>query len=142
MTSLHWGSLEITRTWSIIVCVNGEYFIYYFCENGFHDRLWHPSCVYFSAQRQYTAVQKNAYTSEITFFALVPWCKRWRFKFLSHNALNTWVHSFDYYKPPSYPLPLFLNPCIKHFGGIWWIFSCIFSLQIWENVSVNNLSQF
>jgi len=29
-----------------------------FCENGFHVRLWHPSCVYFSAQRQYTAVQK------------------------------------------------------------------------------------
>ena len=27
-------------------------------------------CVYFTAQRQYTAVQKNAYTSEITIFTL------------------------------------------------------------------------
>ena len=35
-----------------------EYFIDYFCEKGFHVRLWHPSWVYFSAQRQYTAVQK------------------------------------------------------------------------------------
>ena len=25
-----------------------KYFIDYFCENGFHVRLWHPSCVYFS----------------------------------------------------------------------------------------------
>ena len=29
-------------------------------------RLWHPFCVYFTFQRQYTAVQKNACTSEIT----------------------------------------------------------------------------
>ena len=44
-----------------------EYLIDYFCENGFHVRLWHPYCVfYFSAQRQYTAVQK------ITFLALEP----------------------------------------------------------------------
>ena len=35
-----------------------EYFIDNFYENRFHVRLWHPSCVYFSAQRQYTAVQK------------------------------------------------------------------------------------
>ena len=35
-----------------------EYFIDYFCENGFHVRLWHPSCVYINAQRQYTAVKK------------------------------------------------------------------------------------
>ena len=35
-----------------------EYFIDYFCENGFHISLWHLSCVYFSAQRQFTAVQK------------------------------------------------------------------------------------
>ena len=34
-----------------------EYFIDFFCKNGFHVRPWHPSCVYFSAQRQYTAVQ-------------------------------------------------------------------------------------
>ena len=44
-----------------------EYFIDYFCENGFHVRLRHPSCVYFSAQSA-----KNAYTSKITFLALVP----------------------------------------------------------------------
>ena len=54
-----------------------EYFIDYFCENGFHVRLWHPSCVYFSTQRQYTALQKNAYTSEITFLALVPCVHAW-----------------------------------------------------------------
>ena len=33
-----------------------EHFIHYFCENWFHVRLWHPSCVYITAQRQYTAV--------------------------------------------------------------------------------------
>ena len=33
-----------------------EYFIDYFCENWFLVRLWYPSCVYFSAQRQYTPV--------------------------------------------------------------------------------------
>ena len=38
-----------------------QYFIDYFCENGFHVRVWHPSCVYFSAQRQYTAVQKSVH---------------------------------------------------------------------------------
>ena len=50
-----------------------EYFIDYFCENGFHVRLWpsvlcllfHPKTVHCSA--------KNACTSEITFLALVPW---------------------------------------------------------------------
>ena len=31
-----------------------------------------PVLFYFSPQRQYTAVQKNAYTPEITFLALVP----------------------------------------------------------------------
>ena len=46
-----------------------EYFINYFCGNWFHVRLWHPSCVYYTAQRQYTIVQK---TSEITFLALAP----------------------------------------------------------------------
>ena len=35
-----------------------EYFIVYFCENWFYVRLWHPSCVYLSAQREYIAVQK------------------------------------------------------------------------------------
>ena len=35
-----------------------EYFIDYFCENWFHVRLWHPSCVYFSAVNCST---KNAY---------------------------------------------------------------------------------
>ena len=36
-----------------------EYFIEYFCENGFHVSLWHPSFVYISAQWQYTAVQNR-----------------------------------------------------------------------------------
>ena len=49
-----------------------EYFIDLFCENRSHVRLWNPSCAYFSAQGQYTAV-KNTYTYEITFLALVPW---------------------------------------------------------------------
>ena len=57
-----------------------EYFIDYFCENGFHVRLWNPSCVYFSALRQSTAVQKNAYTSEITFLALISTLVLWNFK--------------------------------------------------------------
>ena len=40
-----------------------EYFIDYFCVNGFHVRLRHPSCVYFSAQRQYNTVQKCVHLS-------------------------------------------------------------------------------
>jgi len=39
-------------------------------KDGSHVRLRHLSCVYITAQRQYTAVQKDAYTSEITFLAL------------------------------------------------------------------------
>ena len=35
-----------------------------------HVRLWHPSCVYFTAQRQNTAV-KNAYTSEKNYFIIL-----------------------------------------------------------------------
>ena len=62
-----------------------EYFIDYFCENGFHVSLWYPSCVYLSAQRQYTAVQKNAYTSEIIFLALVPW-------FILYRLINIYYY--------------------------------------------------
>ena len=36
-------------------------------------RLWHPSCVYITAQRQVHCSTKDAYTSEITFLALLPW---------------------------------------------------------------------
>ena len=36
-----------------------EYFIdFFYVKDGSHIRLWHPSCVYITAQRQYTAVQK------------------------------------------------------------------------------------
>ena len=38
-------------------------------KDGSHVRLWHLSCVYITAQRQY----KDLYTSEITFLALHPW---------------------------------------------------------------------
>ena len=41
-------------------------------KDGSHIRLRHLSCVYITAQRQYTAVQKNPDTSEITFLALHP----------------------------------------------------------------------
>ena len=44
----------------------------YILKDGSHIRLRHLSCVYITAQRQYTAVQKNPYTSEITFLALHP----------------------------------------------------------------------
>ena len=35
-----------------------EYFIDHICENEFHVRIRHPSYVYITARRQYTAVQK------------------------------------------------------------------------------------
>ena len=31
---------------------------FFYVKDGFQVRLWHPSCVYITAQRQYTAVQK------------------------------------------------------------------------------------
>ena len=40
---------------------------------GSHVRLRHRSCVYITAQRQYTAVQKMCTLLEITFPALHPW---------------------------------------------------------------------
>ena len=33
--------------------------IIFFCDNGSHVRLWHPSCVYFTTQRQYSALYKK-----------------------------------------------------------------------------------
>ena len=40
-------------------------------QDGSHVRLGHPSCVYITAQRQYTVGStKKAYTSEITIFTL------------------------------------------------------------------------
>ena len=35
-----------------------EYFIDFYVKDGSQVRLRHPSCVYITAQRQYTAVQK------------------------------------------------------------------------------------
>ena len=36
-----------------------EYLIdFFYVKEGSHVRLWHPSCVYFTSQRQYTAVLK------------------------------------------------------------------------------------
>ena len=46
-----------------------------YVKDGSHVRLRHPSSVYITAKRQYTACStKDAYTSEITFLALNP-CK-------------------------------------------------------------------
>ena len=67
-----------------------EYFIDYFCENGFHVRLWHPSCVHFSAQSAVHCSTKDAYTSEITFLALVPYCKQTISTFLSTQVFAIW----------------------------------------------------
>ena len=32
--------------------------LFFYVKDGSHVRLWHPSCVYITAQREYTAVQK------------------------------------------------------------------------------------
>jgi len=50
-----------------------DYFIDYFCENGLHVRLWHPSCVYFFHPKTVHCSIKNSHTSKIIFLALVPW---------------------------------------------------------------------
>ena len=41
-------------------------------KDGSHGMIRHPFCVYITAHRQYTAVQKML-TPEITFLALNPW---------------------------------------------------------------------
>ena len=61
-----------------------EYFKnYFYMKYGSHVRLRHLSCVNITAQWQYTAVKKNAYTSEITFLALNP-----RFKFIKFGPME------------------------------------------------------
>ena len=68
-------------------------------------------CLLFRPQTVHCST-KNAYTSEITFLALVPWCKRWRFNFPSLNSLL--IHGFILLIviTPLPPYPLFLNPCM------------------------------
>ncbi len=46
----------------------------FYIKDGSHVRLWHPSCVYITAQRAETVhcSTKDVYTSEITFLALHP----------------------------------------------------------------------
>ena len=46
-------------------------FIFFYEKDGSHVRLWHPSCVYITAQTVHCST-KDVYTSEITFLALHP----------------------------------------------------------------------
>ena len=57
----------------IIVSYNQHISLIIYVKDGSHARLWHPSCIYITAQRQYTAVQKMCTLLEITFLALHPW---------------------------------------------------------------------
>ena len=41
----------------IIVSYDQNISLIFYVKDGSHVRLWHPSCVYITAQRQYTAVQ-------------------------------------------------------------------------------------
>ena len=55
-----------------------EYFFdFFYVQDGSRVRLRHPSYVYITAQRHYTAVQKMRTSSEITFLGL--------------NNKNTWI---------------------------------------------------
>ena len=42
----------------IIVIYDQNISLIFYVKDGSHATLWHPSCVYITAQRQYTAVQK------------------------------------------------------------------------------------
>ena len=42
----------------IIVSYDKNISLIFYVKDGSYVRLWHPSCVYITAQRQYTAVQK------------------------------------------------------------------------------------
>ena len=42
----------------IIVSYDQNISLIFYVKDGSHFRLWHPSCVYITTQRQYTAVQK------------------------------------------------------------------------------------
>ena len=67
-----------------------EYFRDYFCENGFHIRLWHLSGVYFSAQRQHTAVQKCVHLWN-NFPSISTLLQARNFTFLKYSIFN-WKH--------------------------------------------------
>ena len=54
----------------IVSCDQNISLIFFYVKDGSHVRLWHPSCVYITAQRQYIAVQKMRTSSEIAFLAL------------------------------------------------------------------------
>ena len=58
-----------TTLWYIIdIYLIGVFRGDYFCENGFHVcRLWNPSCVEFSAQKQYTAVSAQKQYTNVKF---------------------------------------------------------------------------
>ena len=59
---------------NIIVSYDQNISLIIYVKVGSHVRLPHPSCVYITAQWQYTAVQKmHTPSSEITFLALNPW---------------------------------------------------------------------
>ena len=55
-----------------IVSYHQNISLIFYVKDGFHVRLWHLSCVYITAQKQYWST-KDVYTSEITFLALHHW---------------------------------------------------------------------
>ena len=87
----------------IIVSYDQNISSIFYVKDGSNFRLRHPSCVYITAQRQYTAVQKtkDVYTSEITFLALL------------HPCIITSLHSIFYC------VQLLYTPISKHlYSGI------------------------
>ena len=47
----------------------------FYVKDGSHVRLWHPSCLHYRPETVHCSTE-DAYTSEITFLALLPWLKQ------------------------------------------------------------------
>ena len=90
--------------------------LFHHVKDGSHVRLWHPSCVYFTAHSQYTVVQKmrTPMKSEIFTIIVLPRPFPWYPLPLSFLHPRT---------PPPFPFPpyaslklLFYPPCLPKFS--------------------------
>ena len=118
----------------IVVSYDQNISLIFYVKDGSHVRLWHPSCVYITAQRQYTAVQKIVHFPCITSLGKDE-------SFL--NYIRGWMRSFK--QPSIYGLAsrhVQLPPALElnfHLSSFYFLEKCkiltIFILMLHKSAS-------